>query len=46
MSRRDLRRRCERDRFFRRDNRGLCRSVESRGRAGACVQIGPFLVCD
>lgn len=46
MSRRELQRRCDRDRSFRRDNRGLCRSVSSRGRAGQCVQIGPFLVCD
>ena len=46
MSRRELRWRCERDRSFRRDNRGLCRRVSDRGRAGQCVQIGPFLVCD
>ncbi|HEX2020976.1 MAG TPA: hypothetical protein VGO17_18745 [Aurantimonas sp.] len=46
-NRRDLVRSCQRDPRFRRDNRGLCRQViGSRGRRGACVNIGPITICD
>jgi hypothetical protein len=46
-NRRDLVRSCQRDPRFRRDNRGLCRQViGSRGRRGACVNIGPVTICD
>jgi len=45
-SRRDLARRCDRDWRFRRDNRGLCARATGRGRAGACVEFGPVLICD
>jgi hypothetical protein len=45
-SRREVRYRCRNDRRFRRRNPGLCQSVERRGRRGACVQLGPLLICD
>jgi hypothetical protein len=45
--RRQLLRRCRRDRRFRRDNRRLCRRVENAvGRPGACVQVGPVTICE
>lgn len=46
-SRRELRRRCRRDRRFFRNNRRLCSRVDGRpGRRGSCVEIGPVLLCD
>lgn len=46
--RRELQRRCRRDRRFRRRNRQLCRRVAGmrRGRRGSCVWIGPVAICD
>lgn len=46
--RRDIARRCERDRRFRRENRGLCRRLSGgfRPRRGSCVQIGPITLCE
>ena len=45
--RRELARMCRNNRRFRRDNRGLCRRVTGwRERRGACVQVGPVVICD
>jgi hypothetical protein len=47
MSAREVRRRCERDRRFRRRNPNLCRRVRGwRARRGACIQFGPLQICE
>jgi hypothetical protein len=46
--RRELERRCRRDRRFRRENRRLCARATGRdfGRPGSCVRIGPVEICE
>ena len=47
FSRRDLYRRCDRDRGFRHDHRELCRRILGgyRPRNGACIDLGGFRIC-